>query len=225
MSTTWIDLVRELGITSVPVALVLVVIAYLGRKSIESFFATTTELRKVELNKDLESYKAELSKAALSHQIRFSRLHNDRAEAILTMYEKLVVMEGAMMSLTAAVEFAGEPSKDEKLKTAMNTVQDFFNYFSRKEVLFDEGACKLMSEISDSYWKATLRLGIMWSVGQLDNPNLVREKAATWEAAVRVVEERVPTMKRELKAELRTMLGSAEMPVPRSEETTSRSVG
>ena len=76
------------------------------------------------LAKDLEQFKAGLASASseaserlkhelqmnsIEHEVRFSKLHERRAEVIASLYTLLVEVQCAGQNFVALVDFAGEP--------------------------------------------------------------------------------------------------------------------
>ena len=53
-------------------------------------------------------------KSLHEHQIRFSKLHHDRADVIRELYSKLVKMEISLRYYMKRFEFGNEPSDEEK---------------------------------------------------------------------------------------------------------------
>lgn len=49
-----------------------------------------------------------------SKKVKFSRLHEERAKVIRTLYEKLTIFEESMRSLTSPMKFYGDIKKKEK---------------------------------------------------------------------------------------------------------------
>mgnify|MGYP003419320231 FL=1 len=83
--------------TNGPNAFFLLAVLVFSKKLIVYFFDETIELKKAELNQDLENHKKELEQQNKDFQhsldlklnefnIRFSKLHQDRAEVIKEMY-------------------------------------------------------------------------------------------------------------------------------------------
>lgn len=60
-------------------AAVLLVLGFLGRSLMSSVLA-----------KDIEKFKADLHVAAIEHEVRFSKLHEKRAEVLAELYKLLV---------------------------------------------------------------------------------------------------------------------------------------
>src|SRR5882762_456564 len=78
-----------------------------------------------------EQLKHELAVAALEHNVKFSKLHERRAEVVAEAYGLLVEAHWASQSFVSLMEWVGEPPKQEKYVTAMNKSAEFYRYFDK----------------------------------------------------------------------------------------------
>ena len=103
------------------------------KNSIKNEYDEKLETHKAQLKAqaDIESerLRSQLSIAATEHQVKFSSLHDKRAEVIAELYGLLVQAHWDAGSFISPVEFGGEPTKKEKYVTAMNAIADFFRFF------------------------------------------------------------------------------------------------
>ena len=93
----WIELLQNLGFFSAAVA----ALTFIAKKLIEK-----------SLDRSLEKYK-----------ITFSKLHNDRAEVIRAIYEKLVLMDNSMRDYMSPLQLGGI-SRDQKKDKAGRRAQE-----------------------------------------------------------------------------------------------------
>ena len=61
-------------------------------------------LAKQLLSKDIERYRSELKLESITHQVRFTKLHEQRAEIIKNLYSKIVELDHAATGLNIMVE-------------------------------------------------------------------------------------------------------------------------
>jgi len=103
-------------------ATLLLVMAFLGRSLISNF-----------LTKDVEKFKGDLQVAAMEHQIRFSELHEKRAEVLAELYKLLVVAAWETESFASPIEWLGEPDKKQKYQKALDAIAEYFRFFDHTE--------------------------------------------------------------------------------------------
>ena len=72
--------------------------------------------------RDLEQLRSDLNRAALEHQVQFSKLHEKRAEVLAELYTRLVSAMWAMETAASPMQWTGDPSKLQQLVTAMNDI-------------------------------------------------------------------------------------------------------
>src|SRR3954462_9455759 len=110
----------------------LAALAWLGRSLFEHWLSKSVEAFKARLeaesNSAAERLRHELGMVALEHQVRFSKLHERRAEVIAQAYTKLVEAYWALQSFASPLEWAGEPDKSEKYRECMVKCADFYRY-------------------------------------------------------------------------------------------------
>jgi hypothetical protein len=173
------------------------------------------------LAKDLEAFKAglasasseasdrlknKLQMASLEHQVRFSKLHERRAEVITTLYGLLVEAQWAGQSLVAIAEFSGEPSKQEKYVTAMNKSAEFFREFDKNRIFLPEQACQQIEEFLRGMRTRVIRFAVYSQTNDYAPEHVIKEKYENWVKASEYFDSEVPIARRALETELRNML-------------------
>jgi hypothetical protein len=230
MDVKWIDFFTQLGFSTAGQILLLIVVGFFGKKIIEYFLSENIELMKTELNMELESHKIELAsqtqthkleldknletfkntlqQVSYEHQIKFSKLHSDRAEIIKILFSKLVIMEKSMNSFMAPFQRTGEPSLTDKSQKAANDANDFLDYYLGNEILFKEETCQIINTLNDSFKKAWNSYNT-FPVGKVA-PTLVNEEKRielTMKAYFDFLNKEVPSLKQQLKDDFRKTLG------------------
>jgi len=173
------------------------------------------------LAKDLEKFKAslaaasteaserlkhELQMASLEHQVRFSKLHERRAEVIASLYGLLVEVQWAGQSLVAMAEFGGEPPKAEKYVTAMNKSAEFFREFDKNRIFLPESVCQQIEEFVRGMRTRVISFGVYSQTDAYAPEHVVKEKLDVWVKSSEYFDKEVPAARRALEAELRNML-------------------
>jgi hypothetical protein len=186
---TTLDVLQNLGIFSLLVAGV----AWLARA-----------LTKQVLDRDIEKFKSDLERDAITYKIKYERLHAERVEVIKDVYKKIVGAHESLRSLINPLQGAGEPTEDEKAKKASQANIELIEYYQENRIFFDE---ELATEID------ALRLGLREAWGKFHNSRTARkdgdykEARNEWLDAWEKIDEEVPKVKGHLEEKFRTILG------------------
>lgn len=115
---------------------------WVGKLIITKSFDIRIESYKAGLQKEIEGYKSNLSKISLEHQIKFSRLHEDRAEKIKVLYHKVIELERALIFATTVSQgpdFMNDHERDnncfEKIRSLIQQLDLDRIYFSNSTIL------------------------------------------------------------------------------------------
>ena len=129
----------NLILTNGPGVLIIFAILLFGKKLIEYFFTETIELKKTELNQELENHKNKLEQQNKDFQhdldiklnefnIQFSKLHQDRADVIKELYYKIIELQSAMTVFTRKIHPIiedAEKEQQERVDRVNKALQDF----------------------------------------------------------------------------------------------------
>lgn len=175
------------------------------------------------LTKDIENFKSSLKAEAeiasqklqhdlqlvtIEHQIRFSKLHEKRAEVIAELYGYLVQAHRDTASFVSLVEWAGEPSKNEKYVTCMNSVAEFYRFFEKQKIYLPEVTCKLIDDFVMEMRSEAIGFGVyVQGTNEYMPDHVLKEKLEAWSGAWKFFEQKVPVAKSALENELRKILG------------------
>ena len=176
------------------------------------------------LAKDLETFKASLSTAsseaserlkhqlqmvAHEHQVRFSKLHERRAEVITNLYALLVEAQWAGQSFVSVVEWGGEPPKEEKYTTAMNKFAEFFREFDKNRIFLPEAVCQQLDDFLQGMRKRVIHFGVYVQTDDYAPDHVIKEKYEVWSGASEYFDTELPAARKALETELRGMLAGA----------------
>lgn len=122
-------------------------------------------LIKLILNKDIEKYKSELAIAVESHktelnmlarqdEIKFVKLHEERAEIIKELHSKLLNLEN-LLSTTIVIDL----TRDEELKKLMplqkeklkELLIDYLKFYQSVKLYFDIDTCKQLERLNSKF--------------------------------------------------------------------------
>jgi len=219
------EVLKSLGIIAIGSTAIVFLLKQVGTRLIDHFFNTRLQRYESELNiqfqtiklkfdKDIEVHKANLQKINYEHSIRYSKLHEERAEVIKNLFQKLVKVEESMGSFFAIFEYAGATPKEEKGKRAAEEFNEFIRYFELNEIYFMEATSKLISEIINKIRDAWYKYTAYPSYKKIDyfvpDPELAKiEKRMLelWIEAWKTLREEIPPLKTRLKQDLQKLIG------------------
>lgn len=169
------------------------------------------EKDRLKYQKELEAVKTELGLASQEYLIRFSSLHNQRADIIDTLYKKCVASDRAMSSILKLFQEAGEPSPEEKIKDFAKTFNDFYLFYYDKKIYFSPSLCEQIDNLATSLKHIHIDLTTYpvdtkspeYSV----SPELLRERSQYWREARQNYTNISNPLKTDIEKEFRELLG------------------
>ena len=190
----------------------LAVLGWLSKSFVSQLLAKDIEGFKAALKSESEAasqkLRHDLEKATIEHQVRFSKLHEKRAEVIAELYSLLVQAYRDISSFVSPMEWAGEPNKQEKYATAMNCVADFYRYFDKHRIYIPEDLCAQIDEFVQEMRKKAIGFGVYVRYEDDAMPaHAIEKKHEAWTSAWEYFEQKVPEAKSALENELRGILG------------------
>lgn len=168
---------------------------------------------KAQTDVENERLKSQLSILAAEHQVRFSGLHNKRAEVISEIYALLVQAHWDGASFASPLEFSGDLTKREKYSTAMQSLNELYRGFQRKRLYIPEHVCDLIDPLIEGMRHNVISFGTSLQYGEEEwalDSTLV-DKHRVWIESWQYFEKDVPTARRALEFELRHLLGDAQL--------------
>lgn len=141
MNINWQDVVTTVASTVGGTAVLLAAAAWLIRTVLTNRLALDAEKFKAELkanaDMEMEKLKHSLQRIAVEHQVRFSKLHEKRAEVIADLYRRLSVVfwDAQRFVLTGGQGARGKPrniGKPWKLRGTSRSLLMRTAYFSLK---------------------------------------------------------------------------------------------
>jgi len=192
----WEEIFKFLGGASVFGA----VIAYLGKISIDAFVSGR-----------IESYKKDLERIAAEDNIRFQRLHAERADCIKSFYEKLTQLDEVLSSTLAPFQSVGHARLVDKVQLMSKHFNETREYFIPRRIFFDEATCTQVDRVLN------IARGIFFdiTVYEIDPEHLqykfdrsvVLERHEFWEKARASHKNDFSPLKKNLEDQLRSMFG------------------
>jgi hypothetical protein len=155
----------------------------------------------------------DLEKAKLEHQVRFSKLHERRAEVISQVYELLTDFYGSSQVFTSVVSYGGDPPREEKYKKALEDGAKLYLYFDRNRIWLPASVCEQIEKFVRDMRIAVDRLGVylpyLGKDGEVTPPHIFKQHLDAWQGASESFRDEIPKARGLLEAELRQILGDA----------------
>jgi hypothetical protein len=168
----------------------------------------------------IEHLKNELQLKTIEHQVRFSRLHEKRADVIAELYGSFVEALWEAESFLSPIEWHGEPNKKEKHLAAMNKLTDLYRYFDKHRIYLPTELCSSLDQLVMEVRTLVINFGVYVEFHE-DNLNnsTQQEKREAWSAGWKAIKNQVPLARQSLENEFRSLLGAAANPAVNADAT------
>ncbi len=193
------------GSVAIPVA-----VAWLLKTAFTEWLARETKAFETNLKAnadiEIERLKNSLRMLAVEHQVRFSKLHEKRAELIGEVYKRLTSLNlnGERFVITA--ENNPTPYKEKEFADLRQELSDVFIFVEQNRIYLPEDVCALLDkhlgQIRSTVWSA----GIF---GRIETPNdhTLQQSYTSFTKAYEDFETVIPAARKSLEKEFRRMLG------------------
>ena len=215
-------------------SVLLVVLAFLARSLLQTWLAKDikrfeSDLRNTADNElerlkqelkskgdaSIEQLKSVLQQAAIEHQVRFSNLHEKRAEIIAYIYKRLV--ETFSDSQRFVFQMGHQEKQAEYLAT-QKRILDFYDFVEIHRIYLPEHICESLSRFIGALRKPVVEVYVY---GDIDYPNeqTLKERKEAFMKAYESFQNDIPKARKLLQDEFRAILGvdgSHPPPIPRT---------
>jgi hypothetical protein len=202
MAIDWPHLFESLG----GQAVLLAAIAYLIKTIVSNRLTRETEQFKTALqinsNAETERLKNSLQMIALEHQVRFSKLHERRAEVIAELYELLLETEGIARSFV----FTGNRDPNEAAR-ARDKVLELYHFIQKRRLYLPTSVCSLLDNFEGRLRSSVNWVGMYWTRIESPNAQTMKDQNEVMLAACNALETDLPALRLLLEAEFRKLLG------------------
>ena len=144
----WFSIAENLGI----ITIIASVIAYLIRSIIKLYLTKDIEKYKAKLKHnydvEIEKLKTDLNKIALEHQVKFTKLHEKRAEVIAETYSLLKELLFRLNDYVKPFEPAGGTPKEQRRKEAARAIRKFQDYYATRLIFLPKATAEKLEVIS-----------------------------------------------------------------------------
>ncbi len=175
------------------------------KSSIKSEYDQKLETHKAELKAksdvELERLRSQLNTVTVEHEIRFSRLHEKRADAIAQTYSDLAELYDNLKDYVRLSGYVGEPSKTERFQKIVKAQNKFYATYSPNRIFFPKPIADALTGINRQCMDAAT--DFQRSVS--DNPTTNEMK--TWNTIATHVKNDIQRELINLENEFRILLG------------------
>lgn len=165
-----------------------------------------------EANEKMEGLKSALQMQALEHQVRFSRLHEKRADIIAELFQLIVDLERS----SRIYVFGGGASKDEQQEREVDfsivrqPIDRCYRFVEQNEIYLP---ARVLEALGKFMGVIRTHVGKLYTFGNVDpsQSEIDREvRKRVYSEAFNALEVEIPTLKKALVDEIRKLLGEEE---------------
>lgn len=133
---------------------------------------------KAETEIEIEKFKSQLSLVSIEHQIRFSKLHELRAEVIAETYALLKYLYIKLGDYVKLFEPVGDSPRDQRRKAAITAHEKFSKYFQEKLIFFPKSTAdkleKINADLVKSFNQFSFGVEMASQMGQNSTENWIK---------------------------------------------------
>ncbi len=195
------------------------VVIYIGKRVIDKTLDAGLEKYKGILAKDLETHKATLSIKSeefkanlqllnLEHQIRYSKLHEERGKSIKDVYELLIDLQEKLEYFTTIFQGPNWITDLARENAAIESRTTLLKYFQRNRIYYPNVICSLIDEILERSNKIIIDMSVAKITAETasSGPERALAKESWREANYRVTSE-IISARDKLQLEFKKILG------------------
>ena len=168
---------------------------------------------KAKADSAIEQLKSDLQIRTIEHQVRFSQLHEKRANVIAELNGLVVEALWEAESFLSPMQWAGEPDKREKERVAMSKLVELFRYFDKHRIYLPIELCDVVAKLVTDVRTHVIRFGtyLTWDESALQE-HTRKEKHEVWMASWDAIKNQVPTVRKQLEDSFRALLAADARP-------------
>jgi len=170
---------------------VIAVLAYLGRKLLDT-----------QINKDLEVFKANLNQTLFEHKTRYSLLQEKQALTIGELYGKIARVSSRLSKLINIFQLGDNVSLQDKINEVASMATDMQDYFYEHEIYFDDSTCTMINEVL----LVLHSVYVNFSASQKGSETYQSDESGQWRSAIEEFRKKYAPLRQKLKRELRAIL-------------------
>ncbi len=192
-------------------ATLLIVLGFLFRSVISQLLTKDVERFKTELkaqaDKSIEQLKNSLQMTALEHEVRFSKLHERRAEVIEELYGRLVALQKDAQHFAIGEGYTPDKQKQDAAYLMIESaIFDLSDFIELRRIYLPEQFCASSKIFLEAIRKHTIAVWVNGSVGYDPMPHVLEERRVVFKEAYRACEQDIPALRSLLEYEFRKLL-------------------
>lgn len=177
------------------------------KNAIKSEYDQKLETHKAQLKAqadvEIEKLRSQLNIATTEHEVRFSRLHEKRAEVIAETYSLLKELFLRLEDYVKLFEPAGGTPREQRRKSAIEGRRKFDLYYRSKLIFFPKATAEKLDNIN----RELVNTFNQFTFGVEIPLRAQTENIGKWVAIVERVQKEIKTALDELEDEFRRLLG------------------
>jgi hypothetical protein len=212
MSINWQDVITNIGTTLVSGTVVVGAAAWVAKTVVSDRLVRWAEEFKAQLKVDAdaatERLRNSLQMIALEHQVRFSKLHEKRAEVIEQVYQQLVEAEKGYGRFVLVDGYATDPQKQrEAYQKAQSSMYETSLFIEKHRIYLPAGVCESLKAFLDIMWENVHSVGVYGSISR-PTAQTLQESHAAFTKGHEALTKEIPSARAALESEFRRMLGA-----------------
>jgi hypothetical protein len=146
---------------------------------------------------------------ALEHRVRFSNLHETRAERIAELYRRIVAQSWACQRYVYQLS---ESNRQDRFFELEKGFEDFFLFAEASRIYLPEHVCTLIESLVKTVRKPVVDVYVYGDVDIRANDVVRTQKITAFKTAFEAFEAEIPAAKKALEDEFRKLLGVEDSP-------------
>jgi len=213
MVINWQELLTNVGTTLVSGTVVTGAAAFVITTLVSRHLTREVESFKMDLKRDAdaanERLKNSLQMMALEHQVRFSKLHEKRAEVIGKVYAQLIEVEKGYGRFVLVDGYERDPEKQREARHKTDVAMYEMSLFIEKHRIYlPAGVCVSLKAFLEIMWNNAISVGVYGAGGgTYATPETTKERSDAFRKATEALTKEIPAARAILEDEFRKLLG------------------
>jgi len=184
-------------------------VAWLAKSLVSHRLAREAEEFRIKLKADadlaIERLKSSLQMVAAEHQIRFTKLHEQRVEIISRLSRELVEVPSVVRQYVVT-----NVKDDRSYVAARDRALDLRHLVQVNRILLPDHVCVMLDQVSDRLLHIVTFIWVFWTIVETPNPETRNVQDKEMKEAVSALEDEIPALREKLMTEFRTLLAGTE---------------
>lgn len=176
------------------------IITHLLSKDIDQFKANL----QLEAQKEMAQIQSTLGIEAFEHQIRFSRLHEKRAEIISQIYSDIFDLHSSVDNFVRLLPSSSSDENNTNLHKIWDSADRLKTSFGKNKIFFNKTICEKISTLNEIMSRPVGEIVIHLEINKEQDWKILGKK---YNYALDILEQKVPLIKSELESDFRNLLG------------------